>query len=140
MEEQRMFLNILFLIILVSILLILISNKNPFENFYPGIFGTDIYTLPHGYLVNNPCLPENNCFPGSYARTQIYQNVCEPNYGLLRQKIPLDDTCQRILGDHMSTPQHYYVCDVDKHLRRTCRWIKKPNLFQDDKYTTRPYF
>ena len=140
MDNQRLIINIIFLTVLLIILLTLISKKNPLENFTPGIFGTDIYTLPRLYLNQTKCTPENNCFPGSYARTQIYQNVCEPNHGLLRQKIPLDDTCQRTLSDYMATPQHYYVCDVDNHLQRKCRWIKKKNLFQDDKYTTRPYY
>lgn len=140
MNNQRIIINIIFLTVLITILLTLLSSKNPLENFMPGIFGTDIHTLPRNYFQQKPCTPENNCFPGNYARTQIYQNVCEPNHGLLRQKIPLDDTCQRTLGDHMSTEQHYYVCNVDKHLKRHCRWHKKKNLFHDDKYTTRPYY
>ena len=111
--------NITFLIILSYILFYLTVKKNPLEFFMPGIFGTDVRTL------NPPCTPENNCFPGSYARTQIYQNVCQPKYGLLRQKIPLSDDCQRTFNDHMSTEKYHYVCSVNKHLQRKCKWVKK---------------
>ena len=69
--------------------------------------------------------PEDDCYMGSPMRSQIYQNVCEPNYGLLRQKIPLNDNCQRTIGGKMSAPRNYYVCEVDKHLQRKCGWIKK---------------
>ncbi len=89
----------------------------------PGLFGTDIHTKQPSYYPK--CTPENNCFPGSYARTQIFQNVCQPTHGLLRQKIPLADTCQKTFSDFMSTPKSYYVCELDKHLGRHCRWVKK---------------
>ena len=116
-------LNIVFLLILLYILFYLAVRKNPLETFFPSIFGTDSRTvLPSHYPE---CTPGNNCFPGSYARTQIYQNVCQPLTGLNRQKIPLADNCQRTLGDFMSTPKHYYVCHLDKHLQRRCQWIKK---------------
>jgi hypothetical protein len=88
-------LNCVFLLILTYILCYLIVNKNPLEHFYPNIFRVDTRTiLPNTYPR---CTPENNCFPGTYARTQSYQNVCEPKTGLLRQKIPLQDNCLRKL-------------------------------------------
>ena len=123
-------LNYLFIIILIVILTYLLHNENALElfvscfkkkveNFYPGVFGFQM-GIP---LDPNNCRPENDCFKGNYLRSQIYQNVCQPNYGLLRQKIPLDDNCQRSLGGKMSAPRKYYVCEVDKHLQRKCRWI-----------------
>ena len=116
----QLLINIIFLFILFSILIYLIAVKKPMETFMPGIFGTDPRTLPF-----TECRPENNCFPGTYARTQIYQNVCQPDFGLLRQKIPTNDNCQRTLLDYMNTPKNYYVCEVDNHLQRKCQWIKK---------------
>lgn len=118
--KESQFLNYFFIIILGIILLYLIKVNKPLEHFIPGIFGVDPLTLPH-----RECKPENNCFPGAYARTQIYQNVCQPEYGLLRQKIPSNDNCQRTLLDYMNAPKHHYVCHIDKHLQRKCQWIKK---------------
>lgn len=115
-------LNKVFIILLIIILFYFIKIKNPLETFYPGIFRMDPHTLPSNY---HHCTPENNCFPGTYARTQIYQNVCQPHTGLLRQKIPLQDRCQRSLLDFMNAPKHYYICDVNKHLQRKCKWYKK---------------
>ena len=68
-------------LILLIVILILISNIKSIENF-PKVFGTGI--------VQQECRPENNCFPGMYHRTQQYQNVCPPDFGLLdRTKITL---------------------------------------------------
>ena len=112
-------LNKIFIILLLLILFYFLKVDRPLESFFPSIFRMDPHTLPIR------CTPENNCFPGTYARTQIYQNVCQPEHGLLRQKIPLQDSCQRHLLDYMNAPKHHYVCDVNKHLQRKCRWIKK---------------
>jgi hypothetical protein len=120
MNSHKMIINVAFLFILTYILFYFLIVKKPLalERFIPNVFGNiDPLVLP------GSCRPENNCFPGSYARTQIYQNVCQPNHGLLRQKIPLDDNCQRTFNDHMSSPKHHYVCHVDEHLQRRCRWI-----------------
>lgn len=115
---KKNYLNIIFLILLLIILLYYLKTEKIFENFR-SVFGTDS-------LVNvNDCKPENNCFLGNYARTQIYQNVCQPHFGLNRQKIPLEDNCQRTFNDFMATKKNYYVCNIDKHLNRRCKWIKK---------------
>ena len=123
--------NQIFLIILIIILIYLQNNKNALEmfmnkfkknieTFYPGVFGFQL-----GIPLNpNNCTPENDCFIGSPLRSQIYQNVCQPIAGLFKQKIPLRDNCQRSLGGKMSSPKYYYVCDVNKHLQRKCKWIK----------------
>ena len=49
------------------------------------------------YIKPQECTPENNCFKGAYLRSQVYQNVCEPGYGLLKQKIPLRCKCAKKL-------------------------------------------
>ena len=36
----------------------------------------------------------------------------------------------------MSTEQNYYVCKIDKHLKRKCEWKKIPNLYYENKYST----
>jgi hypothetical protein len=46
------------------------------------------------------CTPENDCFPGNYARTQEYTNVCPPDDRRLgREKIHLVQNCTRTLGN-----------------------------------------
>ena len=93
-------LNMLFLIILLYILFYLVTRNNPLEYFYPQIFGTDPLTVPHPQYP--ACTPANNCFPGAYARTQIYHNVCQPQTGLLRQPIPLLGNCQKSLSPYFN--------------------------------------
>jgi hypothetical protein len=120
---MKLLVNYSFLLILLYILFYFIIRKNPLEYFYPSLFGFDPHIIPQPRYSN--CTPENNCFPGAYARTQIYQNVCQPAYGLNRQKIPIYDNCQRTLGDFMATPKSYYTCWVDKHLNRRCGWTPR---------------
>jgi hypothetical protein len=51
-------------------------------------------------FTNCPCTPENDCFPGNYARTQEYTNVCPPEDTRLgREKIWLKQNCTRTLGN-----------------------------------------
>ena len=115
---MKVILNIIALVVLTSILFYLIYHNSFYENFSSGIFGWDPLTLPHR------CTPENNCFPGHYARTQIYHNMCQPSSGLLRQKIGLQDNCQRSLDNYFSKPNNQQLkCTVDKHLQRRCQWV-----------------
>ena len=122
-----MHLSIFFLIILIGILHFIMNNNNALElfinkeHFTPGVFGFQLGIPLNPYN----CRPEDDCYMGSPMRSQIYQNVCEPNHGLLRQKIPLNDNCQRTIGGKMSAPRNYYVCKVHKTLQRKCGWIKK---------------
>jgi len=45
-------------------------------------------------------LKENFSYKAPYFRSQLYQNVCEPDYGgLLRVKRTLRDNCLRTLED-----------------------------------------
>lgn len=122
---------------LLIILLILILRRQ--ENFIPNLFGI-------GFVIP-PCRPEDGCFPGSYATTQKYHNMCQPGIGLNRQKIPLQNNCQQNLGPMsqelyktqdsiiqndpkyllqpmMSPDKNRMVCVVDNHLQRKCYWVK----------------
>ena len=84
--NSKDFINTIFLLVLIIILYILISQKNPleafriFEHFVPPKVFENID--PHIFPMHD-CRPENNCFPGSYARTQIYQNVVKDKQKLL---------------------------------------------------------
>jgi len=115
------------------------------ENFLPGVFG-------FAPRVGG-CTPENNCYPGSYAATQKYHNMCQPSFGLNRQKIGLQDHCTHDLGKmsnelyltqnslipknapkntgkrimqpvNISPDKNMLVCTVDNHLQRRCQWVK----------------
>jgi hypothetical protein len=51
----------------------------------------------------NSCTPENNCFPGSTLRTEVYQNLCnDPSSGINKLPIQLNDTCLRTHNPNMS--------------------------------------
>ena len=44
------------------------------------------------------CLNSENCFAGSYFRSEVYNNICQPRCGELnREKRHLRDTCLRSL-------------------------------------------
>ena len=55
-------------ITILIILLILILRRQ--ENFIPNLFGIG-FVIPCRFL-------EDGCFPGSYATTQKYHNMCQP--------------------------------------------------------------
>ena len=135
-------LNVCFLLISLILLCFCISNKNFFiENFIP----TNLKIFPN-------CTPQNNCYPGSYITTQKYSNMCQPIYGLNRQKIQLRDNCLKNLGkpskelyiaqnlkkpqknliqvnkssgnklSHQNVKSRNFYCFIDKHLGRHCFW------------------
>ena len=68
------------------------------------------------------CTPENNCFPGSTLRTQVYTNMCEPTdtQHLLRDKIKLQDNCLRSHGNPLNTQN--LECKVNIRGQRKCEW------------------
>ena len=70
------------------------------------------------------CTPENNCFPGSYLRSQVYQNMCEPTdtQHLLRNKVQIQDNCLRSLGNPLNTKN--LECTVNIRDQRKCNWQK----------------
>ena len=84
--------NVMFiapLIILVSILIFTLTlpNKESFTDY--------------------ECTPENDCFPGLYARTQEYGNVCPPEDSRLsREKRHLVQNCSRRLGQ-FGAPEYF---------------------------------
>ncbi len=123
----------IFVVILVILALICLIITQERETFVPGKAGpvhpyqVTEQTSQQLELPNAQCTPETDCFPGSYLRTEIYQNVCPPKYGVLnREKIQLVDDCQRNLGkpaevNIMKAPTKFY-CTVDDHLNRHCAW------------------
>ena len=66
-------------------------------------------------------LYENFAFNAPYFRSQVYQNVCEPDYGgLLRVKRTLQDDCLRTLeGPLYPKIQCYY----DEFMRKNCKFF-----------------
>lgn len=103
-------------IIILICLIILINIYNiTFEKFTLGSGqGFSHYTPP----IPN-CTPENNCFPGSYFRSQVYQNMCEPkdveHGGLSREKIDLLDNCVKSLGSQLNDIKYSYKTFEDDH-------------------------
>jgi hypothetical protein len=75
--------------------------------------------------IDNRCTPENNCFRGSYLRSQIYTNVCqiegENNMMNKLTRLPklTKDRCYRTLAD-----DDKFKCSVNKHGQRNCFWEK----------------
>ena len=88
---------------------------------YGTVYGVNVNPSPQ-------CDASNNCFPGYYNRTQIYQNMCEPldtnKRGLLRDKIQLVDGCVKTLGNNMPQPEQNIHCVIDEQNQRRC-YIKK---------------
>jgi hypothetical protein len=73
-------------LILISLFVFLMCSN--YEYFGPGVgksFG--VYHSPEN------CEAKNNCFKGSYFRSQIYQDVCQPLCGLNRSKKQLRSNC-----------------------------------------------
>lgn len=80
----------LYLFLIFFLLYVIKKNK---EDFNLGI-GKSFAE----YIHPQKCLPENNCFRGSYTKNSIYQNVTQPIFTLLnRIKIPLYMDSIRIL-------------------------------------------
>lgn len=76
---------------LVLICIILLFSFKIKEQFYnaPG------YKHGFAYVYDEKpeCKYSNNCFKGSYVRSQASQNFCEPSTGLKRQKKSLTSDC-----------------------------------------------
>lgn len=49
------------------------------------------------YYSPEKCLTQNNCFKGSYCRSQVYQDVCQPQGQLNRVKKSLRTDCVKQL-------------------------------------------
>lgn len=113
--------GITIIILIIAIILINIYNIT-FEKFTLGqgqAFGP--YTPPHP-----PCTSETDCFPGSYFRSEVYQNMCEPKEinegGLSKDKVQLLDTCVKTLGSQLNNKKYSYKCFKDKRGVDHCYW------------------
>jgi len=87
--------KILFLSVIIMILMILIVNLFNKESFntYDGLtFGY--------YYPPQKCDSNNYCFPGTYFRSELYSNMCEPRYGGIN-KIPIQSQ-----DDFLRTLEH----------------------------------
>ena len=113
-----MYTQLLILVVITILIFILRNNKEDFNFAFRETAGKTFGR----YYQPERCTPGNNCFKGSYLRSQTYQNVCPPKFGgLTREKINLQDDCQRTLGNY--PPQkHKFICTIDKHLNRKCGW------------------
>ena len=88
--------NILRMLLLLLLLLLLLTTSIHFyknEKFNLGIgksFGM--------FYKPEKCLSKDNCFKGAYFRSQLYNNMCEPQTGeLLKIPIQLNDQCVKSL-------------------------------------------
>ena len=86
------FLSLLLVVILV--VLIIVNKKKEDFNLQCGVKrGFSRVLKPHPN-----CVSDKNCFPGSYFRSELYENMCEPIYGgLMREKVSLRGHCLRTL-------------------------------------------
>lgn len=111
--------NLYLNLFILAIILIVLFNLTYQENFNLGI-GTSFGQ----FYQPQDCRPENNCFKGTYLRSQQYHNVCPPAYGKLnREPINLQDDCSRSLGNYPK-PKYKFGCTIDKHLNRHCKWYQ----------------
>lgn len=79
----------IYLILTIFFVYIIFKNKETFDG-YGKSFGE--------YISPQRCLPEENCFKGSYQKKSIYQNMCQPIFTLMNKiKIPLFLDCIKIL-------------------------------------------
>ena len=109
--------NNILLVLILLVVLICLGKKEKFSYGYGKSFGR--------YHHPQECRPENNCFPGTDLRSQQYHNVCPPKYGRLnREKIHLQDDCQRSLGN-FPPPEYQFQCTVDDRLLRRCKWKRR---------------
>ena len=78
------------------------------------------------YIPPQKCTPENNCFKGSYLRSQVYTNVCKGNCNaydrLTREPVNIKNQCFRTLGD-FPKQNGDFQCTVNEHGQRNCQWL-----------------
>ena len=95
-----MYLCVCLIIILIFLIIYYLSQTSETFNLGIGKSFSQYYT-PQSCNIND------NCFKGSLYRTQLYENMCEPNYGnLLREKIPLNGNCLRTLGNNLNNMEN----------------------------------
>ena len=118
-HERLILLVILVLVVLACFMCYKTNKKNKQENFInQRVVGSSFAQYYHPNPNPNPhqgscsnmtapnpnsCTPENNCFPGSTLRTEVYQNLCnDPSSGINKLPIQLNDTCLRTNNPNMS--------------------------------------
>ena len=109
---------LLVLMVIVILLIVLVSayvmhnGKRVQENLSP-VFEQPKYGL--SCEIDRKCTPENNCFPGSYMRSQVYQNMCEPDDSrITREPVKVKDNCLRTLDDKS--------CHINNRNQRRCEY------------------
>ena len=88
--------QILFVVLIALFIFTLMLNKQKEEYMgYGTVFG--VHTNP-----NPNCRLSNDCHPGYYYRSQLYQNMCQPkDHRLTREKVNLVDNCVKSLQGAM---------------------------------------
>jgi hypothetical protein len=101
----------------ILILTYILSSNSEHMVGYGTIYGVHSNPSPK-------CELDNDCFPGFYNRTQIYQNMCEPldtdRRGLLREKRNVVDGCVKTLGNNLPALPNNIHCDIDADNQRHC--------------------
>ena len=80
--------------IITTLLIYLIFTRNGTETIYihkPNAFSK--------YISPAKCVPEDNRYPGTYNRTEVYNNICSPEepHKLNRLPVALQDKCTKKL-------------------------------------------
>ena len=101
-------------------LLIVVNNEGKNRNqcdYMPGKSFSE-------FIPPQECTPENNCFKGSYLRSEVYTNMCQVDSnanGLTREPINTNDTCFRMLGG-FPNPNIPYQCNMNSSGQGNCHW------------------
>ena len=86
---------ILFISIILILILAIYKNTERLVLYKPYIHKPNAFGE---YVSPEECDPKNNCFPGSYNRTEVYNNLCPPKTGgLNRQPVQVNDDCVKKL-------------------------------------------
>lgn len=115
------------LVVLILMLVLIVSNLFLLkkEKFSSALINEEKNESENNTYMDKRCTPENNCFRGSYLRSQIYTNVCqiegENNNMSKLTRLPklTKDRCYRTLAD-----DDKFKCSVNKHGQRNCFWEK----------------
>ena len=98
---------LIILTFVIVIIGVLSMRKKEKMSPYPALVGKSF----GNYYSPQKCAPNNNCFKGSYMRSQVYQNMCEPtDTRITREPIKTTDNCLRTLDDKK--------CSINKYNQR----------------------
>ena len=82
---NKIILILIFLVLIYIYIGYILSYRETFSLGYGRSFSYFHHPIPK-------CTLDNNCYAGSYYNKHIYQNMCQPKQGLLKQKRDLIDT------------------------------------------------